>query len=164
MMNKFLMKKFLVLALLVTSVVTPTAYAQHQSALLTSTQAAAQNSAEGQKRIATEAFVRTELFFGADRPDGPDITEEQFRQFLDDKVTPLFPDGLTVLTGKGQFCCDPSGTIIQEKSFVLILLYPLETRESSSKKIEKIRKDYKTDFEQQSVLRVDDPRPVRVSF
>ncbi len=147
-----------------TSIATPTAYAKGQTAPSTSAQTISQNTADTQKRVATDPFIRTELFFGTDRPDGPDITEEQFRQFLGDKVTPLFPEGLTVLTGKGQFCCDPSGSIIQEKSFVLILLYPLETRKSSSKKIEKIRRDYKTDFEQQSVLRVDDPRPVRVSF
>ncbi len=116
------------------------------------------------KEIATEPFVRTELFFGADKPDGTEVSDEDFQYFLDKKVTPLFPDGLTVLSGKGQFCCDAGGQLVQERSFVLVLLYPQETKESSSKKIERIRKDYKTDFQQQSVLRVDDPRPVRVSF
>jgi hypothetical protein len=47
---------------------------------------------------------------------------------------------------------------------VLILLYPRETLRDSSAKIEEIRRLYKTKFEQQSVLRVDDPRAVRVSF
>ena len=116
------------------------------------------------ERIATEPFIRTELFFGADKPDGTEVSEEDFQSFLDRKVTPRFPDGLTVLSGKGQFCCDAGGQLVQERSFVLVLLYPQETKESSSKKIEKIRKDYKTEFQQQSVLRVDDPRPVRVSF
>lgn len=164
MMNKFLTQKILVTVLLVTSMLTPVAYAKGQTALDTPAKAASQNKADGQKRIATEAFVRTELFFGSDRPDDPDVSEADFRQFLDDYVTPEFPDGLTVLTGRGQFCCDAGGQIIQETSFVLILLYPLETQKASSEKIEKIREGYKDKFQQQSVLRVDDPRPVRVSF
>jgi len=165
MMKKRLVNSLLALALLVTSVVTPAAYAQQQqTAPSASPQTIAQSGAEAQKRIATEPFIRTELFFGGDKPDGSEVSKEEFQGFLDQKVTPLFPDGLTVLTGKGQFCCDAGGQLVQERSFVLILLYPEETKESSSRKIEKIRRDYKTAFQQQSVLRVDDPRPVRVSF
>ncbi|CAN5835364.1 DUF3574 domain-containing protein [soil metagenome] len=163
MMNKFLINKFLALALLGTSFLTTAAYAQKQIAPPASAQVVAQEGAEDQKRIATEPFVRTELFFGADKPDGTEVSEEDFQYFLDKKVTPLFPDRLTVLSGKGQFCCDAGAQLVQERSFVLVLLYPRETKESSSKKIEQIRKEYKTDFQQQSVLRVDDPRPVRVS-
>ncbi len=162
-MNKFLTQKFLVLALLVTSVLTPTAYAQQQTASVTSAQTIAQDSAEGQKRVATDPFIRTELFFGTDRQDGPDVSEEEFQWFLNEVITPEFPDGLTVLTGIGQFR-NSTGEIIQEKSKLLILLYPQEATKSSSRKIEKIREDYKRYFQQQSVLRVDDPRPVRVSF
>lgn len=47
---------------------------------------------------------------------------------------------------------------------VLILLYPLGAWKESNEKIEQIRKAYKERFKQQSVLRVDDPRPVLVSF
>ena len=82
---------------------------------------------------------------------------------LDKEVTPRFPDGLTVLTGFGQFR-EANGETVQETSFVLILLYPRETAKDSSAKIEEIRTRYKEYFEQESVLRVDDPRPVRVSF
>ncbi len=185
MMDKYLTKKFLALALLVTSLLTPTAaYAQQQTAPSALAQeAVAHGEAAPRKRVAAkppartarpddlpifeieaEPFMRTELFFGSDREDGPDITEEEFQYFVDQKVTPLFPDGLTVLTGKGQFCCDAAGRVIQEKSFVLILLYPLVTKDRSSRKIEQIRRDYKADFQQQSVLRTDDPRPVWVSF
>ena len=156
-------RRFLVMALLLTSLFGPALRARGETPLSAPAQAAS-HSAEGKKHIATEKFVRTELFFGSDREDGPDVTEEQYRHFLDKVVTPLFPDGLTVLVGKGQFCCDGGGAIIQETSFVLILLYPLETIKESGEKIEKIRDDYKTTFKQQSVLRVDDPRPVRVSF
>jgi hypothetical protein len=113
--------------------------------------------------VAAELFVRTELFFGTSKPDGSAVTPDQWRQFLDQEITPRFPDGLTVLTGDGQFR-NAAGTIIRERSFVLILLYPVETRRASSAKIEQIRVAYKESFQQESVLRVDDVLPVRTSF
>jgi hypothetical protein len=114
-------------------------------------------------RLKTDPFIRTELFFGSERPNKPEVSDIEFKQFLDEQVTPRFPDGLTVLKGFGQFR-ESSGEIVQESSFVLILLYPRETLRDSSAKIEEIRTLYKNRFEQESVLRVDDPRSVRVSF
>jgi hypothetical protein len=163
MITELSKRKFLVIALLVTSLFGPAVHAKGQTALLRSAEAASEYGLKS-KKGASELFVRTELFFGSDRENDPDVTEGQFLHFLDKIVTPLFPDGLTLLIGKGQFCCDKGGAIIQETSFVLILLYPLETQKESSEKIDKIRDDYKAAFQQQSVLRVDDPRPVRVSF
>jgi Protein of unknown function (DUF3574) len=69
----------------------------------------------------------------------------------------------TVLKGFGQFR-EADGAIVQETSFVLVLLYPRETQRESSAKIEQIRARYLERFGQESVLRVDDPRPVRVAF
>jgi len=107
-------------------------------------------------------FVRTELFFGTAKPDGV-VTEEEFRGFIDAVVTPRFPDGLTLLKGDGQFR-GADNIIIKEQSFVLVLLYPHDTFEASSKRIQKIRELYKKQFQQESVLRVDDPFIVWVSF
>jgi len=42
--------------------------------------------------------------------------------FLDQVVTPLFPDGLTVIKGDGQFK-GADGLTIKEDSFVLVLLF-----------------------------------------
>ena len=107
-------------------------------------------------------FVRTELFFGTARPDGV-VTEEEFRNFVDVEVTRRFPDGLTVLKGDGQFR-GQDNVIIKETSFVLILLYPYEGFDKSSQRIQRIRDLYKEQFGQESVLRVDDPYIVWVSF
>jgi hypothetical protein len=107
-------------------------------------------------------FVRSELFFGTAKPDGV-VTDEEFSEFLDRIITPRFPDGLTLLKGDGQFRGE-DGVIIKEDSFVLILLYPLEDFRESSRKINAIRERYKDEFQQESVLRVDDPFAVRVSF
>ena len=99
-----------------------------------------------------ERFARTELFFGSARAGG-EVTEAEFKQFLDVFITPRFPDGLTLLTGLGQFL--GSAGPVQERSFLLILLYPDEAHAENSKKIEEIREQYKRQFNQKSVLRSD---------
>jgi hypothetical protein len=110
----------------------------------------------------TLAFARTELFFGTAKPTGV-VTEEEFLAFLDTEITPRFPDGLTLLRADGQFRGE-SGEIVKEESFLLILLYPVKDFKDSSARIESIRELYKSHFQQESVLRVDDPIAVRVSF
>jgi hypothetical protein len=42
------------------------------------------------------------------------VTEEEFRAFLDEFVTPLFPDGLTVVKADGQFR-GADGVTIEER-------------------------------------------------
>jgi hypothetical protein len=109
------------------------------------------------------AFARTELFFGTEKPEGPPVSDDDFRGFLDSQITPRFPDGLTVVKGDGQFK-DSEGEIIREASFVLILLYPIESVKDSHRSIESIRRCYLHQFDQESVLRVDDPFASWVSF
>jgi hypothetical protein len=106
-------------------------------------------------------FVRTELYFGTARSNGV-VTEAEFREFVDHHVTPRFPQGLTLLKGDGQF--PGEDTVIKEQSFVLILLYPYDTRDEGARHIERIRALYQEEFEQRSVLRVDHAFIVWVSF
>jgi hypothetical protein len=113
-------------------------------------------------RNRTANFARTELFFGTAKPDGV-VTGEEFRLFLDQEVTPRFPDGLTVIEADGQFT-GAEGVLVKEDSFVLVLLYPAETANESHRRIERIRRLYMKQFQQESVLRVDDPLGVWVSF
>jgi len=113
--------------------------------------------------VEAEPWVRSELFFGTTRPDGSEYTEEEWLEFLDDEVTPRFPDGLTVLTGIGQFL-GSSGEVGREASKVLIILYPAATAAESSVLLEEIRDACEEQFEQESVLRADDSAPVCTSF
>lgn len=101
-----------------------------------------------------EAFARTELFFGTTKPGGV-VTPEEFQIFLDEFVTPRFPDGLTVVKGDGQFR-GADGITIKEDAFLLILLYPFDHRAAGSKSIEEIRAEYVKRHQQESVLRVDE--------
>jgi len=100
-----------------------------------------------------ELWQRTELYFGEGKADGSSVTNEEFAQFIDDEVTPRFPDGLTELQGLGQWRND-NGVIGKEHSVVLILLYKDRTAETDAK-VTQIREAYKTKFQQESVLRVD---------
>jgi hypothetical protein len=113
-------------------------------------------------RTSPLAFARTELFFGTARPGGV-VTSKEFQKFVDEKITPRFPDGFTLLKGGGQFRGEDD-LIVKEQSFVLILLYPLEGFSKSSEMIDRIRTLYREQFDQQSVLRVDDPYVVWVSL
>lgn len=163
MADRFTTTRLLALILLAASAPASAVYAQGRRVLPAGARAVARSSVCRQGRIAGTPFVRTELFFGAGKPDGGEVSEAEWNVFLDQVVTPEFPDGLTVLTGRGQFrgSGDPA---VEENSMVLILLYPLRERVQSGRKIEKIRRAYKRDFRQQAVLRVDDPTVVCVSF
>ena len=109
-----------------------------------------------------QRFVRTELFFGTATP-GERVSEERFLAFLDAEVTPRFPDGLTLFKGHGRFT-GANGVLVKEDPFVVILLHPSERFRVNDRKIEEIRRLYERQFQQESVLRVDDPFAVRVSF
>ena len=113
--------------------------------------------------VEAEPWLRTELFFGMSKPDGTAISEAEWDAFLDSEITPRFPDGLTVLSGAGQWQ-EEDNDIIEEGSKIVILLYPREALAESNAEIEEIRAAYEREFQQESVLRADDDRPVCTSF
>lgn len=107
-------------------------------------------------------YLETRLFFGTERPDGgAAVTDRQFMTFVDKEVTPGFPDGLTVQSGRGQWR-DVSGRIERERSYELILLYPVGQASASDRRIEEIRRAYEKAFGQEAVARVDER--ARVDF
>ena len=108
------------------------------------------------------AYMRTELFFGMDKPTGGTVSEDEWQRFVAEVVTPRFPDGLTVDDALGQYL--DGKTLVREKSKQLILIYPRKFKTASSRKIEEIRAAYIKAFDQRSVLRVDLPSYVLVSF
>jgi uncharacterized protein DUF3574 len=103
-------------------------------------------------RTGTAAYARLELLFGLGKQGGGEVSEEEWRAFLEAEVTPRFPDGLTVLTAYGQWR-DRSGEIAREPSRVLVIWH--RRGASGETDIEAIRQAYKTQFGQESVMRVD---------
>ena len=150
----------LILVLIITVTSATGAYALADAASSATADAPQASVDASNEQLIGETWRRTELYFGTGKPDGSAVTTQEFEDFVDEIVTPRFPDGLTLLTGDGQWR-DSTGVIVEEESNVLILLYPLDDKEANSE-IEQIREAYKDAFQQESVLRVDDYS--RVSF
>ena len=119
--------------------------------------------AEVRPSAKAEKFYRTELYLGRSRSNGPIVSDEEWNGFLSETVTPRFPDGFTAIKAAGQYR-DKTGKIVSEPSEVLIILYPSSSKKVSRAKIEEIRTAYIQRFGQESVLRVDLPKSVRVLF
>ncbi len=96
------------------------------------------------------AMVRDTLYFGRNKPSGGVIADDEWKRFLDEVVTPRFPDGLTVFEGTGQWR-GKSGVVEQERSDVVALLHPPD--EASTQAVHEIAAEYKRRFGQEAVLR-----------
>jgi hypothetical protein len=94
------------------------------------------------------AHVRTTLYFGLTRPSGT-VSEREWRDFVRDKVTPQFPDGLTVWQAEGQWR-RPDGKIDQERSKVLLLVH--DDTPAARETLGALVTTYKRMFQQESVL------------
>jgi len=103
-------------------------------------------------RASAKAMARLELLFGSSRRQGAPISEEEWTAFLDTEVTPRFPNGLTVISGPGQWR-GKDGHVEKERSFVLVVWY--EPTSFADAQIEAIRSAFKQRFAQESVMRVD---------
>ncbi len=100
----------------------------------------------GQSRATT-----AELVFGRHIDDKTTVTDDDWRQFIDQDVTPRFPDGLSVMDVQGQWRAS-NGQIVREPSKVLYLV--LDGGPDDPAKISNIREAYKKRFRQESVLLV----------
>jgi hypothetical protein len=97
------------------------------------------------------SLVLERLYFGRSSPHG-EVTPQAFQQFVDDVVTPLFPDGLTQYEAKGQWK-GRNGDVVREASVVIDIVCP-DTPDSHSS-IGKIVAEYRKRFEQESVLVIE---------
>lgn len=103
-------------------------------------------------RVGATTLARLELLFGTAKKDGSVVTETEWQDFLATVVTPRFPDGLTVLSGYGQWHTD-EGKPDGENLRVIVIWY--QRSKQGDDKIEAIRNAYRERFEQESVMRVD---------
>lgn len=101
---------------------------------------------------AGDPMIQTILYFGLNRPDGPAITATEWQVFVNRQVTPRFKDGLSVFDAKGQWLGN-DGKLARENSKALVLIHA--PGKESEGKIEALRRYYKHQFMQDSVMRVD---------
>jgi len=99
-------------------------------------------------------MTQAQLFFGRDIEHRTLVSDAQWRDFLDQEVTPRFPDGFSVADVSGQYR-DQSGTIVREPSKQLLIF--LRNVATDEPKLNAIRDAYKRRFNQESVLLVESP-------
>ena len=81
------------------------------------------------------------------------VSDEEWRAFLADTVTPRFPDGLSVFDASGQWR-DSEGGIVRERSKMVLIL--AEPSSDAARRLDETAEEYKRKFSQESVLRVVD--------
>ena len=101
----------------------------------------------------SERYDEYRLFFGRNIGDAEGVSEEDWRAFLADTVTPRFPDGLSVFDAAGQWR-DSQGSIVRERSKMVLIL--AEQDSDALTRLDEIAEEYKRRFSQESVLRVVD--------
>lgn len=111
-------------------------------------------------RPGQEAMLTAEMLFGRKIGERLGVSETAFRRFIDEEVTPRFPDGLTVLNASGQYRDTASGALIREPS--KLLLIALKDEPEGRARLAAVAQAYKTRFQQQSVGTI--LRPACVSF
>jgi hypothetical protein len=111
-------------------------------------------------------WLRSELYIavgGADDQPSAETaaySEATWRAFLDESVTPLFPDGLTVFDAYGQWLNRDRDTPGRLRTKVIVILH--EDTPAARAKIDAVRLAWKTKTGQLSVLLAT--HPVEVSF
>jgi Protein of unknown function (DUF3574) len=93
-----------------------------------------------------------QLFFGRSIDPAGEVTDADWREFLDAEVSPRFPDGLSVNDVYGQWK-SPAGDFVREDSKALFIV--LAGRPDEQQRLDLIRDAYKRRFHQQSVLLVE---------
>jgi Protein of unknown function (DUF3574) len=102
----------------------------------------------------SQAVLSDRLFLGLSIPGGGEVTEEEWRAFLRDEVTPRFPQGLTIFRVEGQWRED-DGDIAREPTVILEVVHRHETR--VDRYLIEIAQAWKKRFRQEAVLRVTMP-------
>lgn len=100
-----------------------------------------------------EPATVADLFFGRNAGDRLRVTDADWVRFLDEEITPRFPEGFTVTESLGQWRAGPTGPIVREPGKVLTIVLPQASGEAPGK-LAAVVEAYKPRFDQQSVLRV----------
>jgi uncharacterized protein DUF3574 len=89
-----------------------------------------------------------QMIFGRSIAGRITISEAQWTLFVDEEITPRFPDGLTVLDATGQWR-NKSNQITREPSKIVLIVLPGQADDNI--RLNEIATAYKRNFGQQSV-------------
>jgi hypothetical protein len=105
-------------------------------------------------------MIQTDIYFGQSKPDGGMVTESEWKDFKETRIANVFPEGSTVFSALGNWFDPEARRLVTEPTYVVVYYYKPSSQ--ISKQIDSLRYWYKTQFNQQSVLRVD--KKVKASF
>lgn len=92
--------------------------------------------------------IRTaQLFLGAKPPVR--LKDADLRRFVQQEVTPRFPDGVTVVDGGGQWR-GAENALMREAAKVVLIVLP--AKRDSAARVEAVRVAYRTRFKQETVV------------
>ena len=94
-------------------------------------------------------MTEADLYFGRNIGDTSAVSDDDWQRFVDQEITPRFPDGLTVEEATGQWK-GADGAIVHEASKRLIVI--LSGAPGEADKLGSIRTAYKRRFHQDAVL------------
>lgn len=77
------------------------------------------------------------------------VSDADWARFVDEEIAPRFPQGFTILDGKGQWQYG-NGTVSRERSKLLHLVLRVNTRQSDD--VRAIRNAYMQRFHQEGVV------------
>ena len=103
---------------------------------------------------ATQHLVVDRLFFGTNIPSGGTVSDDDWKTFVREVVTPKFKDGLTIFEGNGQWL-DPRGDLVREHVMVVEVAHPAGAAVDAE--MRSIAAEYKRRFKQDAVLRITVP-------
>jgi hypothetical protein len=99
------------------------------------------------------AYLADRLYLGGAIPGGGSVSEAEWARFVDEVVTPRFPDGLTLWRAEGRWR-DGHGASVREPVRVLEIVHPAAESDAA---LEAIAREYRRRFRQEAVLRVTAP-------
>ncbi len=82
-------------------------------------------------------------------PEGKSISAAEWQRFVDEQLTPVFSEGLTILDAGGQYK-NRAGVIAKEPTKLVIVVYKSTAEKEAA--IRKLIDEYKRQFRQESVL------------
>jgi len=107
---------------------------------------------ESKYRCEEGSLYAVQLIFGLSSDDGKGVSEQQWDKFVKISIDSRFP-GSTTIDGLGRYYDNARKKEVVEKAKIVTLI--IECNETSDNAIKKTVVEYKHQFKQKSVLRID---------
>ncbi|HEY6984692.1 MAG TPA: DUF3574 domain-containing protein [Rhodanobacteraceae bacterium] len=94
--------------------------------------------------------IRDTLYFGLSIPGGGSVADPDWSRFESDVISRAFPNGFSVVTGRGSWR-GADGTIVSEPSRIVVIVHDDDAPSDAA--VRDVVQRYRTEFRQEAVLR-----------